>query len=92
MLSAALIALLGTGLRNETLRAYTSDLRLRVRKTGLATYPDVAVIYGEPARDPESPTHVLNPIALFEVLSPGTEDYDRGEKREHYQQIESLQE
>jgi Uma2 family endonuclease len=35
---------------------------------------------------------VTNPTVLFEVLSPGTEDYDRGEKREHYQQIESLRE
>ena len=48
------------------------------------------MICGELARDPESPTHVTNPTVLFEVLSPGTEDYDRGEKREHYQRIGSL--
>ncbi|HEY2409171.1 MAG TPA: hypothetical protein VGI10_24365 [Polyangiaceae bacterium] len=30
--------------------------------------------------DPSSPTHVLNPTVVFEVLSPGTELYDRGEK------------
>jgi Uma2 family endonuclease len=35
---------------------------------------------------------VLNPRVIFEVLSRGTEHYDRGEKREHYQQIPSLRE
>jgi Uma2 family endonuclease len=35
---------------------------------------------------------VLNPTLVVEVLSPSTEDYDRGEKREHYQQIASLRE
>ena len=29
---------------------------------------------------------------MVEVLSPSTEEYDRGEKREHYQQIGSLRE
>jgi Uma2 family endonuclease len=32
----------------------------------------------------------LNPKVVFEVLSPGTEFYDRGEKREQYQRIETL--
>jgi Uma2 family endonuclease len=47
---------------------------------------------GDPIRDPASPTHVTNPIVIVEVLSPRTEAYDRGEKREHYQQIPSLRE
>ena len=33
---------------------------------------------------------LLNPMLLFEVLSPSTRDYDCGAKREHYQQIPSL--
>ena len=35
---------------------------------------------------------LLNPRVLVEVLSPSTEDYDRGDKLAHYQQIPSLQE
>lgn len=73
-------------------RTYGSDLRVRVRATGLATYPDVAIVCEPLERDPESPTHCTNPVAIFEVLSSSTEAYDRGEKREHYQQIESLRE
>jgi Uma2 family endonuclease len=90
-LCAALIVLVGSRLRGSPCRVYTSDLRVRISATGLATYPDASVVCGELVRDPESPTHVMNPSVLFEVLSPGTEDYDKGEKREHYQQIASLQ-
>ena len=89
-LCAALIALLGGQLRGGPCRVYTSDLRLRIRPTGLATYPDAAIICGPLERDVESPTHVTNPTVLFEVLSPSTEDYDLGEKRDNYQQIASL--
>ncbi len=91
-LSASVLVLLGTRLRGGSCRPYSSDLRVRVLATGLATYPDVAVICGEVARDPTSLTHVTNPCVLIEILSQSTADYDRGEKREHYQQIVSLRE
>ena len=73
---------------------YTTDLRIRVRATGLATYPDVSVICGRLDLDPEDPKRhtAVNPSLLVEVLSPSTEDYDRGEKLEHYKQIPSLEE
>ena len=40
--------------------------------------------------DPESRTTVLNPTIIVEVLSEGTQDYDRGEKGEHYRGISCL--
>jgi Uma2 family endonuclease len=91
-LSAAALVVLGSKLRGGPCRPYSADLRIRVLATGLATYPDAAVICGEPARDPASPTHVTNPTVVVEVLSTSTEEYDRGEKREHYQQIDALRE
>ncbi|MBA3458260.1 MAG: Uma2 family endonuclease [Deltaproteobacteria bacterium] len=91
-LAAALLTTLGVQLRGRPCRPYSSDLRLRVPATGLATYPDAAVICGEPVRDSASPTHVTNPTILAEVLSPSTEAYDRGEKRQHYEQLDSLRE
>jgi Uma2 family endonuclease len=91
-LSAAAVVVLGVKLRGGPCRPYSADLRIRVLATGLATYADATVICGEPARDPASPTHVTNPTVLIEVLSKSTEEYDRGEKREHYQQIEALRE
>ena len=91
-LSAAALIVLGRRLEGQACRPYSADLRIRVVATGLATYADAAVICGEPIRDPASPTHVTNPIVIVEVLSPSTEAYDRGEKREHYQQVASLRE
>jgi len=91
-LSAAALVLLGSKLLGGRCRLYSADLRIRVLATGLATYPDAAVICGDVVRDPHSPSHVTNPSVIVEVLSPGTEEYARGEKREHYQQIEALRE
>lgn len=91
-LSAAALVALGASLTGKTCRLYSGDLRIRVLATGLATYADASVLGGDPERDSESPSHVTNPTVIVEVLSKSTEDYDRGEKREHYQQIASLRE
>lgn len=72
-------------------RVFTSELKVRVPMTGLATYPDVAVVCGEAARDAEDPNAVVNPKVLVEVLSASTEAYDRGEKWAHYRTIDSLE-
>jgi len=90
-MAAAITAILGRQVDPKSCRVYSSDLRVRVLATGLATYPDVTLICGRSERDPESATHVTNPILVVEVLSRGTADYDRGEKLEHYRQIPSLQ-
>lgn len=64
-----------------------------MQATGLGTYPDVTVVRGALELDPEDPKQqtVLNPRFIVEVLSPSTEDYDRGEKLVSYQQIPSLE-
>jgi Uma2 family endonuclease len=87
-LGAALLACVG----RRPCRVFSSDLRVRVLATGLAAYPDVTVVCGPVQRDPESRMTVVNPTLLAEVLSDGTEDYDRGEKLAHYKQVPSLQE
>jgi Uma2 family endonuclease len=46
-LCAALIVLLGSRLRGSPGRVYTSDLRVRIIATGLATYPDACVVCGD---------------------------------------------
>ena len=91
-IAANVIALLSTQLRDRPCRVFTSDLRIRVQATGLGTYPDVTVVCGHletDAADPRGNT-VTNPLVLVEVLSPSTEEYDRGEKLAHYQRISSL--
>ncbi len=93
-IAANVVALLHAQLRGKPCRVYTSDLRVRVSETGLGTYPDVTVICGRIETDAADPRHktALNPQVIVEVLSPSTEDYDRGEKLAHYKRIASLRE
>jgi Uma2 family endonuclease len=72
--------------------AFQSDQRVRVLATGRTTYPDVSLVCGAIEGDPEDPSGstITNPTLLVEVLSPSTEQDDRGEKWGHYQRIPSL--
>ena len=90
--AANVVALLSALLRARPCRVYTSDARLRVVETGLATYPDVSVVCGRLETDVEDPLAITNPLLLVEVLSPTTEAYDRGAKFAHYRRIPSLRE
>lgn len=88
-----LVREVGNRLKGKPCAAFESNLRLKVKATGLRTYPDASV-YCEPyERDEEDPAGetLTNPIVLFEVLSPSTERYDRGMKAANYRQIQSLQ-
>jgi Uma2 family endonuclease len=89
-LAAAVIGLLFPQLRGGQCRALDSDLRVRVAATGLATYPDVTVVCGPRKRDPQDEQAVTNPTLIVEVLSRSTEEYDRGDKFEHYKRLASL--
>jgi len=74
-IAASVIRLLGNALARRRCRVFTSDLRVRVEQTGLATYPDASVVSGELRLDPlDAKGHtVLNPTVVVEVLSPSTE-------------------
>ena len=85
-------ASLNLQLRDSGCVVASSDLKIRVLATGLASYPDVTVICGAPQPDPLSPNVILNPTAVVEVLSDSTEEWDRGEKLDHYKRIPSLRE
>lgn len=93
-IAANITRLLGNALAGRPCRVYSADLRVRVQSTGLGTYADVTIICGRLELDPEDPKRhtALNPKVLVEVLSPSTEDYDRGEKLGNYKQIPSLRE
>jgi Uma2 family endonuclease len=74
--------------------AFQSDQRIRVLATGKATYADASMVCGPIEGDPADTASatVTNPTLIVEVLSPSTEEYDRGDKWQHYQLIPSLQE
>jgi len=91
-LAVAVSGELRAALRGRPCRVFSSDVRVRVRASGLATYPDVTVVRGKLELDDEDPDAVVNPTVIVELLSPSTEAYDRGDKARHYRQIDSLRE
>jgi Uma2 family endonuclease len=91
-LAAAVTTIIGAQLGEGPCRVFSSDLKVRVVATGLVSYPDITVICGPIEHDPESRMVVVNPTLVVEVLSDSTQDWDRGEKLEHYKRIPSLRE
>lgn len=79
-------------LRDRPCEVYQSDMRVKVSRTGLYTYPDVVIVCGQPQFEDAEVDTLLNPTVLFEVLSETTEDYDRGKKFGHYRTLPSLRE
>lgn len=84
------IASLHSQLRRTPCRVYPSDMRVKVVKTGLNTYPDIVVVCGQPEFTDEVRDTLINPVVIIEILSPSTERYDRGMKFQHYRTIETL--
>jgi Uma2 family endonuclease len=82
--------------RGRGCRPYTSDMRIHIPATGRFTYSDGLVVCGRPEfYDPRtrgSTKTLLNPTLVVEVMSPTTEEYDRGDKLANYKTIPSLQE
>ncbi len=91
-LAAAVTLLLGLQLRGKPCRVFSSDLKVRILATGLATYPDLTVVCSKLETDPQDANAVTNPTLLVEVLSDSSEAYDRGEKFAHYRRLPSLRE
>ena len=79
-------------LRGRSCEAYVGDMQVHIPATGLYTYPDLAVVCGEPQFEDGELDTLLNPTVLIEVLSPTTEGYDRGRKAAHYRTLDSLRE
>ena len=71
--------------------SYSSAMRVRSKAGELYTYPDASALCGKPKFDfSMRPSTLLNPQGIFEVLSPSTEAFDRGDKFARYRKLESL--
>ena len=80
-----LAAALSLHLRGGPCRVYKSDLKLRIGDDFY--YPDIFVRCGTERGDPWFKT---DPVLIVEVLSPTTQRYDRGDKRQAYLSLPSL--
>lgn len=67
----------------------SSDQRIRTGDP-LNTYADVSVFCGRIELHPGTIDTATNPVVLVEVLSPGTREYDLGDKRKRYEAIPTV--
>lgn len=77
--------------RGRPCRSFSADVKIRVKAGDLWSYADMSALCGTPVYDKSArPQSLLNPQVIFEVLSPSTASFDRGDKFERYKRIESL--
>src|SRR2546430_2391059 len=85
-----LATIIGAQLGGRRCEGFSPNMKVRAGIGGLYAYPDLMIVCGEAEFHDEHGDVLLNPTVIFEVLSPSTEKYDRGEKFRRYRQIESL--
>lgn len=86
-----LAVLVGSQIKNTPCRGFSPNMKVRAGDAKMFAYPDLAVACDEPRFHDERRDVLLNPTVIFEVLSPTTEAYDRGEKFRRYREhVESL--
>jgi Uma2 family endonuclease len=81
---------LGPRLRQRGCDLFASDLRVKIPGSNGYVYPDLVVVCGKPELEDDEHDTLLNPLAIFEVLSPSTERLDRGAKAMAYRTLPSL--
>ena len=79
-----LTTLLESHLQDGTCIPGNSDVKIRIPHSQNYTYPDASATCDK--RDRETPDYFTYPCLIIEVLSPGTEAYDRGGKFRLYRQ------
>ena len=67
-------------------------MRVHIPANTLFTYPDISVVCGPPEFLNNDEWNLLNPSVIFEILSPSTCNYDRGDKFKLYREIPTLRE
>ena len=80
LLASRIIERLGESLRGRPCDVHTSDLRLGLDAEHFV-YADAAVVCRPLTLRPGTTDVVTNPKVVVEVLSKGTEAYDRGDKQ-----------
>lgn len=71
---------IGMQLRGKGCRGFSPNMKVATNEAGLYSYPDLIIVCGKPLFHDHKRDVITNPTVIFEVLSPSTENYDRGEK------------
>lgn len=78
--------------KQERFIAYNSDAHIYIPELDKSLYADVSVVAEAPILFKHYKTLIINPLLIIEVLSEGTQEYDKSEKFEFYQKIPTLKE
>ena len=81
---------IGTALRGGSCRVFNSDQKVWIPRKGGIVYPDATVICERLSLREGTTDVATNPSLIIEVLSPGTESFDRAEKFAGYRSVETL--
>lgn len=92
LISGATYRELATQLRRGPCQPVANDMRVWIPSHHVYTYPDIAVVCGEPEFQDSAVDTLLNPTLIVEVLSPSTAAYDQGQKFGMYRNLPSLRE
>ncbi|MEH2076347.1 MAG: Uma2 family endonuclease [Nostoc sp.] len=85
-----LALLIRNQLRGSDCRVYFADIKAQIEKRNRFYYPDL-IVTCDP-KDQETPTYKRFSKLIIEVLSESTEAFDRGDKFNDYQTLDSLEE
>jgi Uma2 family endonuclease len=90
LISINLLTALYQHIQGSSCLVFMSDIKVRIEQRNRFFYPDIAVSCD--TRDRETPLYLRYPNLIVEVLSNSTEAFDRGDKFQDYQTIETLRE
>ena len=81
---------IGRQLDNSNCFLLSSEMRAKVGASRYV-YPDLTVVCDAAQFERENEMELLNPVFVVEVTSPSSMEYDRGEKRDFYFDLPSIQ-
>jgi Uma2 family endonuclease len=91
-ISNACNRLIGNALDGGSCEYFSNDIKVRIPNDDIYYYPELSAVCGPAEFEDEKETILTNPFVIIEVLSDGTESFDRGKKFHRYKQIPSLKE
>ncbi|MEM1328090.1 MAG: Uma2 family endonuclease [Bacteroidota bacterium] len=93
-ISARLIAMLVHELdeAEKDYIVYSSDMKIQIPKYNHFVYPGAVVVCEKPEFYKNRKDAIINPLLIIEVLSPKTEEYDKGHKFLKYKTLPPFKE
>ena len=92
LIRSNLLFRLRSKLDDKSCRVLGSDMRVFIEAEDLFTYPDALIFCGEPEFRQNDQYNLMNPMVLFEILSPSTKGYDKETKFGLYKSLPSFKE